>query len=97
MPPYSQKPTVYISHIEDVYNLIEEAVATNRAIDKPICAVNKNPLTLKAFLSMIKDRRRKKAVLFIPVPWRIIWFLLLLLEKVKVTLFFPSEAVFNFL
>lgn len=94
--PYSKKPTIYTSHIEDVYNIIEESVATNIAIDKPICAVNKKPLTLKEFLSIIKDRRGKKNILFIPVPWRIIWFVLLLLEKVKVKQSFRSGVVLIF-
>jgi nucleoside-diphosphate-sugar epimerase len=94
--PYSKKPTVYTSHIEDIYHLIEEGVATNIASDKPMCAVNKEPLTLKEFLSIIRDRHGKKTVLFILVPWRVVWFLLLLLEKAKLKLPFRSETVLIF-
>lgn len=93
---YSKRPTVYTSHLDDLLALVEEVALKNKAIVKPICAVNEKPLTLKQFLVKIKDRQIKKKVLFIPVPWQIPWFLLIILEKIKFKLPFRSESILTF-
>ncbi|RJQ56228.1 MAG: NAD(P)-dependent oxidoreductase [Nitrospiraceae bacterium] len=93
---YSKRPTVYTSHLDDLLALVEEVASKNKAIVKPICAVNEKPLTLKQFLVKIKDRQVKKNVLFIPVPWQIPWFLLIILEKIKFKLPFRSESILTF-
>jgi nucleoside-diphosphate-sugar epimerase len=93
---YSKKPTMYTSHIHDLCSLIEEAVAVNKVLDKPVCAVNEKPLTLKQFLIKIKDRQNRKNVFFIPLPWQIPWVLLLFLEKMNIKLSFRSESILTF-
>jgi nucleoside-diphosphate-sugar epimerase len=93
---YSKEPTVYTSHLDDLLALVEEVASKNKALVKPICAVNENPLTLKQFLVKIKERQLKKHVLFIPVPWQIPWLLLVVLEKLKVKLPFRSESILTF-
>jgi nucleoside-diphosphate-sugar epimerase len=93
---YSKEPTIYTSYIHDLLDLIEEAVSMDRVLDKPICAVNERPLRLKQFLTKIKDRQVKRKVLFIPVPWRIPWLFLALLERMKFNLPFRSESILTF-
>jgi nucleoside-diphosphate-sugar epimerase len=93
---YSKEPTIYTSHLDDLLTLIEEVSSKDKALVKPICAVNEKPLTLKQFLVKIKDRQVKKHVLFIPVPWQIPWLLLVILEKLKVKLPFRSESILTF-
>jgi nucleoside-diphosphate-sugar epimerase len=93
---YSKEPTVYTSHLYDFLALIEEAVTIDKVLKNPICAVNERPLTIKQFLTKIKDRQNKKIVLFIPVPWHIPWFLLVLLERMNFKLPFHSESILTF-
>ncbi len=94
---YSRKPTIYTSHIDDLCALIEEAVSKKDIIDKPICAVNMTPMTIKQFLIKIKERQHKNKVLFIPVPWRIPWLLLVFLERINIKLSFRSESILGFI
>lgn len=93
---YSKEPTMYTSHIHDLCSLIEEAISINKVIDRPVCAVNEKPLTLKQFLIKIKDRQHNKNVLFIPLPWQIPWALLLFLEKIHIKLPFRSDSILSF-
>lgn len=94
--PYSPKPTVYTSHIDDICSLIEESITSETVIDRPVYAVNENIYTLKQFFKIMKDKGEKKNVLFLPVPWKIVWFLLLALEKIKIKLSFRSESILIF-
>jgi len=94
---HSNKPIIYTSHLDDLCSLIKEAATLdNIIIEKPICAVNENPMTLKEFLTKIRDRHRKRKCLFIPVPWQIPWLLLVLLEKIRVKVPFRSESILTF-
>jgi nucleoside-diphosphate-sugar epimerase len=93
---YSKKPTMYTTHIHDLCDLIAEAVSVHKLIDRPICAVNENPLTLKQFLLKIKRRQNGKNVMFIPLPWQIPWIMLILLEKMNIKLPFRSDSILSF-
>jgi nucleoside-diphosphate-sugar epimerase len=93
---YSKKSTMYTTHIFDLCALIEEAISIHKVIDRPICAVNETPLTLKEFLIRIKDRQNGEKVLFIPLPWQIPWAFLFLLEKMKIKLSLRSDSILSF-
>jgi len=94
---YSREPTIYTTHIDDLCDLIKEVISRKDLIDKPICAVNMKPMTIKQFLIKIKERQHKKRVFFIPVPWQIPWLLLMLLERINIKLSFRSEAIMGFI
>ncbi len=93
---YSKKPIIYTSHLRDVLDLMVEAISKGKIINKPICAVNSTPLTMKQFLMKLKDRHTGKKIWFMPVPWRIPWSLLIFLEKIKFKLPFRSESILTF-
>lgn len=91
---HSKEPTIYTSHLDDLLALIEEAISTDKVLDAPICAVNEHPHTLKQFLTMIKNRKHQKKVFFIPIPWRLPWLMLILLERLKLPI--RAESILGF-
>jgi len=94
--PYSGKASIYTSHIDDLCDLIEEAVSTTKVLDTAICGVNKKAYTLKEFLITMRDRRYKKRVLFIPIPWKLIWCVLAGMEAINVKVPLGSESILAF-
>jgi nucleoside-diphosphate-sugar epimerase len=93
---YSKEPTIYTSHLDDIIALIEETITMDKTLDKPICAVSQQPHTLKQFLTLIRNRQHEKKVFFIPIPWRLPWLMLVLLERMKLKLPMRSESILGF-
>jgi nucleoside-diphosphate-sugar epimerase len=86
---------LYFSHIEDLCELIFKLSSQPNVVPSiPITAACENGTTFKKILSILA-RQGNKSPLLIPVPWKIIWLSLKILEWAGIRMGFRSDSVIS--
>ncbi len=86
---------LYFSHIEDLCGLIYKLSSTpNAIISLPITAASQKGKTFKEILITLAYQENKTPLL-IPVPWKIIWMSLKILEGARIRIGFRSDSVIS--
>jgi nucleoside-diphosphate-sugar epimerase len=84
---------MYLAHEEDVCRLIE-AIASHEGPlpDEPVTAASRRALMFKDILRDL-GRAQGRNVVFLPIPWRLVWFGLRFFEVLGVRLRFRSDSL----
>ena len=83
---------LYLSHQQDLCQLITQLCSTQKSFSVPIIAANENGKTFKEILQLIAGAKQKK-VIFIPVPWRLMWLVIKISENIGIGLFRSDSIV----
>ncbi len=84
---------LYLCHVDDLCRLVLEAARRpSGEIRSPLVAAAEQSLTFKRILQRLAATQGKRVVL-IPVPWRLIWFGLVVLERLGLNLRFRSDSL----
>lgn len=85
--------TMYFSHEQDLCALVRSLCENeSAAISRPITAAATRGMSFKGMLSELA-RAHGNRPLFVPVPWRIVWLLLRMLEIAGIRPGFRSDSV----
>ena len=88
---------LHLVHEQDLCRLVYKIVQNEGAVfSKPIVAASEKGKTLKQILSVLTDIQKKKVV-FIPIPWVLVWSGLKLVEIVGLRVAFRSDSLISLL
>lgn len=83
----------YTTHEEDLGMLLKElATFSGSTKMSTIVAANHISYSLKEILKVVSAKAGKKT-LYLPIPWRIIWAILVTAEKIKIDLPLKSDSI----
>ncbi len=86
----SGRQVQYTTFLPDLLAFISEAVASELGSPQAISAAHPRGLTFRTILASLSGR---KQILFIPIPWPLVWFALFLLERMGLRPPFASDSV----
>lgn len=81
---------LYAIHVEDLCRVIERVASIPGSIPHPLIVAHDRPWT---FRQILKQLARGRHVRFVPVPWRLIWTGLSLLEIAGLRVGFRADSV----
>jgi nucleoside-diphosphate-sugar epimerase len=88
---------MYLTHEDDLCNLISEAATNPGAFANggyPVIAAYQQPLQFKEILQTLAKRNNKQCY-YIPIPWKMMWALLWMCEKIGVKAPFRSDSIIS--
>ncbi len=84
---------LYLCHVDDLCRLVLEAARRpSGEIRAPLVAAAEQSLTFKRILQRLAAAQGKRVVL-VPVPWRLIWLGLVVVERLGLNLRFRSDSL----
>jgi len=88
------KNKLFLVHEQDLMSLIETIIRKNINTSNPIYAAAKRPMTLTQIIKKISITMKKK-VIFIPMPWQLIWIILKISEILNININFRSDSLIS--
>lgn len=83
---------LYLAHEEDLCGLVYRSIQHTEGLSGPIIAASEKEWTFRSILEVLAEAKGKSLV-FIPIPWRLIWVALKGSERIGLPVGFRSDSL----
>ncbi len=92
VPVVGGSSLLYLSHQDDLSQLILRSIEADTVSQKAITAANPHPWKFSDILKKLSVEQNKKPI-FIPLPWQLVWLVIKIAETFSVKLNFRSDSI----